>query len=152
MFQIIKITNVYYFKKWTWEKSIREERKSPQTPEIIIGSLVAQTINNLPAIQEPQVGSLGWEDPLEKEMVVLLPGKFHGRGVWQATVHGVTKESETTEWLTLIIGFLVNIFPNSNSYLSTYMNKETTFIPIVKCCFEVTWLCVCIPKISLMLL
>ena len=27
---------------------------------------VAQTVKNLPAMQETQVGSLGWEDPLEK--------------------------------------------------------------------------------------
>ena len=31
-------------------------------------SLVAQMVNCLPAIQETQVLSLGWEDPLEKEM------------------------------------------------------------------------------------
>ena len=31
-------------------------------------SLVAQTVKNLPAMQEIQVRSLGWEDPLEKGM------------------------------------------------------------------------------------
>ena len=31
-------------------------------------TLVAQTVKNLPAMQETQVRSLGWEDPLEKEM------------------------------------------------------------------------------------
>ena len=31
-------------------------------------SLVAQSVKNLPAVQETQVRSLGWEDPLEKEM------------------------------------------------------------------------------------
>ena len=31
-------------------------------------SLVAQTVKNLPAIWETWVQSLGWEDPLEKEM------------------------------------------------------------------------------------
>ena len=31
-------------------------------------SLVALTIKNLPAKQDTQVQSLGWEDPLEKEM------------------------------------------------------------------------------------
>ena len=31
-------------------------------------SLVAQTIKRLPAVQETRVRSLGWEDPLEKEM------------------------------------------------------------------------------------
>ena len=31
-------------------------------------SLVAQLVKNLPAVQEIRVRSLGWEDPLEKEM------------------------------------------------------------------------------------
>ena len=31
-------------------------------------SLVAQSVKNLPAVQETQVQTLGWEDPLEKEM------------------------------------------------------------------------------------
>ena len=31
-------------------------------------SLVAQMVRNLPAMQETRVRSLGWEDPLEKEM------------------------------------------------------------------------------------
>ena len=31
-------------------------------------SLVAQMVKNLPAMQETQVLSLGWEDPLEKGM------------------------------------------------------------------------------------
>ena len=35
---------------------------------LIWASLVAQLVKNLPAMQESQVQSLGWEDPLEKEM------------------------------------------------------------------------------------
>ena len=31
-------------------------------------SLIAQLINHLPAMQETQVQSLGWEDPLEKKL------------------------------------------------------------------------------------
>ena len=31
-------------------------------------SLVAQSVKNLPAVQETRVRSLGWEDPLEKKM------------------------------------------------------------------------------------
>ena len=31
-------------------------------------SLVAQMVKHLPTMQETQVQSLGWEDPLEKEM------------------------------------------------------------------------------------
>ena len=33
-----------------------------------MASLVAQLVQNPPAMQETQVQSLGWEDPLEKEM------------------------------------------------------------------------------------
>ena len=33
-------------------------------------SLVAQPVRSLPAVQETQVQSLGWEDPLEKEMAI----------------------------------------------------------------------------------
>ena len=41
--------------------------------------ILAQMETNLPATQETQVGSLGWEDPMEKEMAVFLPGKSHGQ-------------------------------------------------------------------------
>ena len=56
-----------------------------------------------PAIQETQVQSLGWEDPLQKgvaylpgefhvylpgEFHVYLPGEFHARGAWRAAAHG----------------------------------------------------------------
>ena len=33
-------------------------------------SLVAQTVKNLPAMQETSVQSLGWEDPLEEGIAV----------------------------------------------------------------------------------
>ena len=36
-----------------------------------LASLVAQTVKHLPAVQETWVTSLGWEDPLEKEMATL---------------------------------------------------------------------------------
>ena len=36
--------------------------------EPVGASLVSQLVKNLPAMQEAQIGSLGWEDPLEKEV------------------------------------------------------------------------------------
>ena len=43
-------------------------------------SLVAQMVKNLPVMQETQVWSLGWEDPLEKAMVTNSSIKeFHGQ-------------------------------------------------------------------------
>ena len=46
---------------------------------LVIFSLVDQTVKNLPAVQETWVQYLGWEDPLEKEMVThssILAWKF----------------------------------------------------------------------------
>ena len=58
-------------------------------------SLVAQTVKNLPAMQETWVRSLGSEDPLEKEMAThfsILAWRIRmDRGAWWAIVHGVAK-------------------------------------------------------------
>ena len=52
-------------------------------------------VKNLPAMQETQVQSLDWEDPLEKEMAThssILAGKnpMDG-GAWRIPVYGVAK-------------------------------------------------------------
>ena len=67
-------------------------------------SLVAQLVKNLPAVQETQVQSLGWEDPLEKEMAThssILAGKSHGQRSLVGCCPWGRKESGTTEQLTL---------------------------------------------------
>ena len=52
-------------------------------------------VKNLPTVQEAPVQSMGQEDPLEKEMAThssILAWRIPWtEGVWQATVHGVTK-------------------------------------------------------------
>ena len=67
-----------------------------RVPADILGFPRGSVVKNPPAVQETQVQSLGWEDPLEKEMAthssILAwkipwteePGGLH-------TVHGVTK-------------------------------------------------------------
>ena len=50
-------------------------------------------------MQEMWVPSLVHEEPLEKEMATqssILAWETMDRGVWQAIVHGVAKESDTT--------------------------------------------------------
>ena len=61
----------------------------------IRASLVAQTVKNLPAMQETWVPSLGWEDALDKEMAT-HSSILAWRMPWteepgQATIHGVPK-------------------------------------------------------------
>ena len=53
------------------KESDMTERQTPFTFIYILeASLVTQTVKYLLAMQETQVQSLGWEDPLEKEMVI----------------------------------------------------------------------------------
>ena len=60
-------------------------------------SLVAKMVKYLPTMQETQVQSLGQEDPLEKEMAVLLPGKSHGQRSLVGYSPWGRKELDTTE-------------------------------------------------------
>ena len=56
---------------------------------------MAQTVKNLPAMQETWVQSLGQEDPLEKGMAThssILAWRIPmDREAWRAAVHGVAK-------------------------------------------------------------
>ena len=61
-------------------------------------------VKNLPAMQETWVGFLGWEDPLKKEMAThstVLPGEFHGQRSLVGYSPLDSKESDTTEHLSL---------------------------------------------------
>ena len=51
---------------------------------------VAQTVKNLPAMQETQVQSLGLEDPLEKG-IATNSSILAERGAWRAIVQRVAK-------------------------------------------------------------
>ena len=61
-------------------------------------------VKNLPAMQETQVRSLGWEDPLEKEMAThsyqYLPGEFHEQRSLVGYSPWGHKDSDRTEQLT----------------------------------------------------
>ena len=56
---------------------------------------MAQLVKNPPAMRETWVQSVGWEDPLEKEMAthssILVWRIPMDRGAWWATVHRVAE-------------------------------------------------------------
>ena len=55
-------------------------------------SLVVQTVENLPTMKETLVQSLGWENPLEKNILQYsCLEKSPDRTAWRATVHEVTE-------------------------------------------------------------
>ena len=72
-----------------------------------LNSLVAQRLKRLPAIQETWVGSLGQEDPLEKEMATHFsiltwripwkkePGGLQSMGSQRITYNWVTEQENT---------------------------------------------------------
>ena len=68
--------------------------------EQVLGESVELMYSSLSAMQKTRVQSLGWEDPLEKELAtpVFSLESPMDRGAWWATVHGVTKSQ--TGWTT----------------------------------------------------
>ena len=67
-----------------------------------VAFLVAETVKHLPAMQEIQLQSLGWEDPLEKEMAAhssILAWKIPYQFPLVSYSPWGRKESDTTEQL-----------------------------------------------------
>ena len=73
---------------------------------------MVQQVENSPAVQETQetrVQSLGWEDPLEKEMAttpVILPEKSKTEEPGRLQSTGL-QESDTIEWLSTYLQWYV---------------------------------------------
>ena len=84
--------------------------------------MVPQMVRNLPAMWETQVQLLGWEDPLEKGMV-LTPVFFLGELHKQRTLAGYClwghKESDTTERLTH-----THTHTHTNIWVSNYLSSK----------------------------
>ena len=80
---------------------------------------MAQTIKNLPAMQETWIQSLGWEDPLEKGMST-HSSILAWRIPWTESLVGYSswghKKSDTTEWLT---------------HTRTFLNKQPEAKPLL---------------------
>ena len=82
-------------------------------------SLLAQMVQNLPAVWETWVQFLGWEYPLEEGMAThssCLENPMD-RGAWWATVHRVAKSQTRLEQLHLI-----------SSHLNEYLGVLKHFI------------------------
>ena len=74
-------------------QKLMKNRRFTQSQKYFRASLVAQTVKNLPAMQETQVHSLGWEDR-EKDGYPFQYSCLENsmdRGAWRATVHGVAE-------------------------------------------------------------
>ena len=91
---------------WWQISEARHPTKLPLTQKYALPwvSLVVQSVENLPAVQETWVWSLAWEDPWRRKWQpspVSLPGKSHGQRSLVGCSPWGLKESGTTEWFTL---------------------------------------------------
>ena len=87
-------------------------------------SLVAQTVKHLPAMRETWVQSLGWEDPLEKEMATYSstlawkmpwteePGRLQSMGLQRVGHGGATSLSLSALKLEdLTAPYIISVYP-----------------------------------------
>ena len=63
-----KPKNMFFYLKGIYQKVVNNLNNLKYINMYFNMSLVAQRVRSLPAMQETRVQSLGWEDPLEKEM------------------------------------------------------------------------------------
>ena len=86
-----------------WSHSAAAAVTSSYLPYKTRAYLVAQMVKNLPAMQEIQVWSLGWEDPLEKGMAT-HSSTLTWKTPWTEEPGGLQSmglQSDTIEWLPL---------------------------------------------------
>ena len=80
-------------------------------------------VNNLPAMRENWVQSLGQEDPLRRERLltpVVWPGEFHGLySPWSC------KESDTTEQLSLSHKHIC-VYTHTHTYIFSMLALKTS--------------------------
>ena len=86
-------------------ESQRVGHRNPKTTKN--GAKMAQMVKNMLAMQETQVQSLGWEDPLKMAMAshssILLSGEFHGQRSLAGYSPWGRKELDMTERLNNMV-------------------------------------------------
>ena len=99
---------------------------------LAMASLVAQSVKNLPAVQESRVWSLGWEDPLEKEMAThssILAWEIS----WTEEPGGLqsmeSQESDIMQWL--------KNNNNKNATLRVLFRQYPTEVKLPPSCLQV---------------
>ena len=103
--------------------------------------LVARMVKNLPAMQETWVGFLGWEDPWRirkwQPTPLLFPEEFHGQRSLKGYSPLDSKESDTTERLSLgelyhklCFTAKIKTFNNNNNKISS-LTQRTDLINVL---------------------
>ena len=106
-------------------------------------SLVAQMVKISLAMQETQVQSPFWEDPLEKEMAThsILPGEFHGQRIFAGYSPWDHKKLGMTEQLILSLCVYIHIHTHTIRVLiciSLISNNIKHFSKVILHFFELS--------------
>ena len=92
----------------------------------VLASLVVQRLKLLPAMWETWVPSLGWEDPLEKDMAT-HSSILAWRIPWREELGGLQstgcKESDATEQLHFTLVVYLNIYFRCSVYLARILER-----------------------------
>ena len=103
------------------------------TPAVVmVASLAAQLVKNLPAMQETCVWSLGWQDPLEKEKEKGYSLQYSGlENSMGCTVHGIAKSRTWLSdlhfhllWCLVQSRRLTSIFWMGDAHMDVWMNAQ----------------------------
>ena len=104
--------------------------------------LVAQTVKSLPTMQETQVQSLGWEDPLEKDMATQYS---YLENSMDCIVRGVTKSlTQPNDFHFHILALPLLQYnkspydspsPSESSHVCTYFLPRLNNSVFFNCCF-----------------
>ena len=104
--------------------------------------LVAQTVKNMPAMQEtwlwPWVGKIPWRRE-QRPTPVFLPGEFHGQQSLVGYSPRCCKESDMTEQLTHIITFLMLNFLPCKTDNSDHLEARLEYTHEHLCRAPSTW-------------
>ena len=119
---------------------------------------IAQMVKNLPAMQETQAWSLGWEDSLEVD-IATHSSMLAWRNPWTEKSGDFSswgrKESDTTEELTLhftsmytVFSMVISITKNSGILISTFVVVVIS-LQVVPDCFATLWTLTCQAPLSM---
>ena len=92
-------------------------------------------VKNLPAMWETWIGSLDWDDTLEKGMAAyssIQPGEFHGQKCLADYSPWGCKESDMMEWLTLSLLFRQQATGLFGVHASSHIAENSTMTRLQK--------------------
>ena len=97
---------------------------------VMVASLVAQLVKNLPAVQETWAWSLGWQDPLEEGKGKSYSLQYSGlENSMDCIVHGIAKSQTRLSdfhfhllWCLVQSRRLINIFGWMDAHMDVWMN------------------------------